>query len=380
MNRRTFSVSLLAAAASAQTKEADRARRDTTANSIRALERERDSIGKRDYKLWSDSLAGLRKELRAVMTRESTQGIRTIAGEPPVKMSLFRADRTPPLFCVTTPGEYVAPNESDPLAWNNSLRAPEAILGTSRWLKKKGVDLIFVPVPTVADVYMDGIVPGSVPPDLIAAPHLRKVFLELMQKDVEVLDLLPAFLKARDSVPYPLYFPADGHWSHSGIDICVQALAARLSRYKSFQLARQAPPAFKAVHTKDRLTGSLYRFLATEEKAAIEPFLTPEYDFITRADGSPYGNYPSGPVMLIGDSFSTGVGLPLARALNAPVAMFPTPGGSIDPIKVLLRNPEALAGATAVVWVVHYTILFLYPWTGLPEIIHREASAPSKNR
>jgi hypothetical protein len=372
LNRRAFLTALFAAAVPVKVNASDGARRSFIAASMRALAAERDALGKGDYKKWYDSLAELRKGLRAVMDREQHNG-----------RELFRADGTPPLFCELYTGDYVALKEPDFFAWTDSLRGPEAVLATSRWLKKKGVDLIFVPVPKMSDVYMDRIVPDGVPADKISGPHLRRVLLELLRNDVEVIDLLPDFLRAREQSKDPLYLPADTHWSPAGRAICIRRLAERLDRYPVAQAARKSEPLFtvvKATLQRPMLEGqypmSLLPNLTVEERTAVEPFLYPECDNIARKDGSFYGSFDSGPVILIGDSYSNLLGEQLAHAINMPVVMYPVPGGTVQAVKELLRNREALAQAKVVVWVVNYAIFFLHDWSGLPEVVRRELPAP----
>jgi hypothetical protein len=117
-------------------------------------------------------------------------------------------------------------------------------------------------------------------------------------------------------------------------------------------------------------------FLTSEEKVAVEPFLHPDYEYISRRDGTPYGNFESGPVLLIGDSYSDMIGPQLAHAINLPVAMYPVPGGTVQPVKELLRNREVVAQAKVVVWIVNYAIFFLHDWSGLPPVVRQELHDP----
>lgn len=377
MTRRELSLAMLAGSAltSAQGTPVERQRRQTIRDALAALKAERDQIGKGDYRKWYDSLQEFRLALRAEMDRVEQQNVRYLPNDPNTKHLLFRAEGTPPMYSEAYAGGYLAPKQPDALAWIESLPSAAVVQATSRWLKKQAIDLIFVPVPKMSDIYMDRIVAKGVPPDRITGPHLRMAMANLLAKDVEVIDLLPALLKAREAVPEPLYLPADSHWSPAGRAVCVRALAERLNRYPIIQAAKKAAPMFTVATSKVHSHTSVLPLLSEEEKAAVEPFLHPEYDFISRLDGTPYGNFESGPVMLIGDSFSDMLGPQLAQAINAPVAMYPVPGGSVQPVKELLRNRDVLAKASVVVWVVNYAIYFLHDWTGLPEVIRKELPA-----
>lgn len=369
MTRRELAGLLGAVGLGAQTPAVEQARKAAIAATLAALTAEKKTIGKGSYTEWFAKLAELRKELRAVMDAEAP---RTLPTDPATKHYLLRAAGAPPLFNEMYTGEYVTPKAPDAFAWTAGLLAPDAVRATSRWLKKQGIDLLFVPVPKMSDVYMDRIVPRGVPADRIVAPHLRKVLFEMLSDDVEVVDLLPALLQARDVSKEPLYLPADSHWSPAGRAVAVRMLAERLGRYPAFQAAKKAAPIYTVATSKLQYPMSALPLLSEEDKAAVEPFLHPEYDFISRLDGKPYGNYESGPVLLIGDSYSDMLGPQLAEAINAPVAMMPVPGGTVQPVKELLRNRTALAEAKVVVWVVNYAIFFLHDWAGLPEVVKRE--------
>ncbi|MBK9965863.1 MAG: hypothetical protein IPP07_13545 [Holophagales bacterium] len=60
----------------------------------------------------------------------------------------------------------------------------------SRWLASHGVDLIFVPVPKMTEVYPEHFI-AATPADRIVAPQMRRAIHDLLDKGVEVVDLLP---------------------------------------------------------------------------------------------------------------------------------------------------------------------------------------------
>src|ERR1019366_10596082 len=95
----------------------------------------------------------------------------------------------------------------------------------SKWLRSANVDLIFVPVPKMIEVYANKVVPG-VPPDGIVAPHMRKLFFDLLSQDIEIVDLLPSYLAAAKADPEPLFMPADSHWSDRAQQIAARATSA----------------------------------------------------------------------------------------------------------------------------------------------------------
>src|SRR5437879_1631055 len=101
-----------------------------------------------------------------------------------------------------------------------------------------------MPVPKMTEAYPDRQAQPC-PADRIVAPHLRRLWLELLQKDVEVIDLLPAFLAMPDRDAQPLYFPDDPHWGPRGWHVAAKILAERLQRYLYVRCAREKPPIFQ---------------------------------------------------------------------------------------------------------------------------------------
>ena len=55
-----------------------------------------------------------------------------------------------------------------------------------------GIDVIFVPVPKMTEIYPEYFT-DHCPDDRIIAPHIRQAMLELLEADVEVVDLCYAF-------------------------------------------------------------------------------------------------------------------------------------------------------------------------------------------
>jgi SGNH hydrolase-like domain, acetyltransferase AlgX len=102
-----------------------------------------------------------------------------------------------------------------------------AVVAASQWLRKRGIDLIFVPVPRKAEVYAENFL-DPCPTDGIIAPHVRRTLLSLMEQNVEVVDVFPALRAERSR---PLYNATDPHWSADGAGVAAKLLAGRLRRY-----------------------------------------------------------------------------------------------------------------------------------------------------
>src|SRR5262249_26047759 len=65
-----------------------------------------------------------------------------------------------------------------------TFRKSHIVQAASRWLAKRGIDLIFVPVPKMAEVYAEHF-PYPCPEDGVVGPHVRQALLELLDDGVE---------------------------------------------------------------------------------------------------------------------------------------------------------------------------------------------------
>ncbi len=74
-----------------------------------------------------------------------------------------------------------------------------AIVDYSNQLKAKGIDFLFVIIPTKAEIFPEKVsdfAPKAGVP--YVTPYARKLMLELAEAGVEVIDLLPDLIEARD--------------------------------------------------------------------------------------------------------------------------------------------------------------------------------------
>ena len=80
------------------------------------------------------------------------------------------------------------------------------------FLADQGVDFLFVPVPTKAEIFPDKLDASGAPlKGKVVNPYARKLLLDLSKAGVEVVDLWTPFLKARARRRRHRAVPAPGH-------------------------------------------------------------------------------------------------------------------------------------------------------------------------
>ncbi len=258
------------------------------------------------------------------------------------------------------------PDQADPLP---------VIADFQEQLAALGVELLLVPVPPKAVIYPEALPePGEAgtpfdpahPPTATQVDRrdaaLQTFYGHLRLKGIRVLDLTPAFLKARAATGDPLYCRQDSHWSGTGC-----ALAAREIAMELFATFHGAPKqAFTGAWEIAAISGDLWRALP-EPRPARE---TLRLRRVSRTDspGDPVATDPASPVIVLGDSHALvfhggddmharGAGLPdqLAIELGFPVDVVAVRGSGATPARINLlrraqRNPQFWAGRKWVVW------------------------------
>lgn len=314
---------------------------------LRGLEAERDRNGG-DWSRWHESLAPFRASLRARIAAAKTR-YAEVPHAPSVRGPLLEPLGDPPLFLCIFFSEmgHLGPDAGiEP--WIARRPALETVPAVSAWLRRKGIDLIFVPVPVMGDVYPE-LIAENAPANRLVAPAMRRVVHELAQRGVEVFDPLPVLLDTRARGRKPLYQPADPHWAPRGQHAAAEALAKVLERYPFVARSRALPPRYKVVRQDRWPSGVAYDALSVAQKARIEPILSAGMP-VAQAGASPL-TADEAPVLVIGDSFALGFQDFLAANINQPVFSMAAGGQVTQGVIDLARDPSLLAGRRVVVWI-----------------------------
>lgn len=262
-------------------------------------------------------------------------------------------------------GRATRPDQRDPLP---------VILDHHRQLAQQGVELILVPVPPKAVVYPDKL--SSTLAEAIGARpetdgglprldiHHQAFYATVREHGVQVLDLVPLFLAARQAQDddRPLYCRQDSHWSGRAMEITAQALTNMIAPADWFPEQR----ATMASTTRTiQIRGDLVQAL---EEQATPPSEREQITLTVINDGAQPIADRASPIVLLGDSHllvfhsggnmhATGAGLAdlLAAQLGFPLDVVGVRGSGVTAARVnfirqSFRDPEYLPNKRVMVW------------------------------
>jgi hypothetical protein len=231
-----------------------------------------------------------------------------------------------------------------------------AIVDFRDQLAARGIRLLMLPVPGKPSLYADRLT-RRVNGDPVFSPT-RGLISRLRSAGVETLDLFALFERL-GSRAHPYYLLRDTHWSGEAARIAAEFTATRLqdlgwmsrgdSRYevRPLLVSRRSDIA--------RMTR------APLIEASFSPEAVDCEQVIDATNGLPYGDDPSSPVLVLGDSFlrmyqtdeprSAGFIAHLARALRRPVISVVNDGGASTLVRQeLARRAQLLRGKKVVIW------------------------------
>ena len=160
-----------------------------------------------------------------------------------------------------------------------------------------GIDLIVVPF-TERELVTALQVLDHPPADGIVHAYREAFHLQLLQAGIEVVDLQPALAARFDEFPNVFYDAEDGHPADGAIQIAAHEIAARLRRYGEL---RPVATHFHTRQTRYRIPDQFERFPARTHRQASYTATC-----VSFADDRPLPrSAPDGPILLLGDSFSS---------------------------------------------------------------------------
>jgi hypothetical protein len=239
------------------------------------------------------------------------------------------------------------------------------IVEFKKLLASKGVDFLFVPVPSKEEIFPDKIGGPSLSEFVgeVINPFERKFLVDLAEHGIETVDLLPPLLVARKtSTPTvePLFQPQDTHWTTRGLELVAGIVAERIKQYPWYKVIATHHRAYTTKDDSFTRHGDLHARLPEAERAKLAPETLTGHQ-VVNPDGTLYEDDPESPIILLGDSFTgvyqlmdcehAGVSAHIAKQIGYPVDLVMSYGGGPNVReKLVKRGLDKLGGKKLVIW------------------------------
>lgn len=252
------------------------------------------------------------------------------------------------------------------------------------FLDNQNINLLFVAIPNKEEVYFDKLLSDSIaiPGDQIVNPFSRKILKDIQNAGIEVIDLLPSFLKAKaeDSLyNEAIYQKQDTHWSYRGLQIAADLISDRIKQYSWF-ISYKDKQEYVMVDATFQRSGDIVDRLPESKKVNYHP-INLQAKQVRTPDGALYKSLnSSAPIMLIGDSFtgvyesvdckSAGVGAHIAANTGLPVDIITSwGGGPLVRKKAMKARQNDLGNKKLVIYMMVARDMYNYSqnWEPFPE-------------
>ncbi|MBN2351332.1 MAG: hypothetical protein JXD23_02100 [Spirochaetales bacterium] len=237
-----------------------------------------------------------------------------------------------------------------------------AVVDFNERLNKRGIELIFIPVPAKAAVYPDMLKGSPVTNAANRLDYFHAEFYKLLRsKGVNVVDIAPLLLAHRNDKRGPVYCATDTHWSGSACELAADALAKEIKKENWYTSVSKL--SLSAERKSISISGDLVDKKSSPVKEKINL-----RRIVDKKTGSPVSPRDSSPVVLLGDShtlvfhaggdmYAEGAGLAdqLAYELGFPVDLIGVRGSGSTASRVNLyrkskADPNYLSGKKVVIW------------------------------
>src|SRR6266481_5455170 len=235
-----------------------------------------------------------------------------------------------------------------------------AIVDFHDQLKRRGIELMLMPVPLKAVIYPEKILPDVDLHGETAAPYLARFYDELRKREIDVVDPSPVFLQNRASEHAPVFCKTDTHWSGFGCVLAAQTIKEKIHE----KLAGQPRKNYAAEWKETTIKGDLGDLAGPNtkkpepEKIAVRTISDKETGAATIPD-------PNSPLLIIGDSHTlvfhdflaekSGLLDQIAYETGFAPDLIGTRGSGATSVRVSLyrrakKDPEYLAKKKIIVW------------------------------
>ncbi len=227
-------------------------------------------------------------------------------------------------------------------------------------LKRRGIDLLLMPVPPKAAIYPEKILPDVDLHGETAAPYLSRFYDELRKHEIDIVDLSPVFLQNRANEHGPVFCKTDTHWSGLGCVLAAQTIKDKIRE----KLAGQPRKDYAAEWKETTIKGDLGDLVGSNAKKP-EPEKIAIRTISDKETGAAISPDPNSPLLIIGDSHTlvfhdflsekSGLLDQLAYETGVAPDLIGTRGSGATSVRVSLyrrarKDPGYLAKKKMIVW------------------------------
>jgi SGNH hydrolase-like domain, acetyltransferase AlgX len=243
------------------------------------------------------------------------------------------------------------PDSADPIP---------AIVDFNDQLKRRGIQLLLMPVPPKAAIYPEKILPDVELHGETAAPYLARFYDDLRGRGIDVVDLSPVFLQNQTNEHGPVFCKTDSHWSGFGCVLGAQTIKEKIHE----KLAGQPSKNYAAEWKETTIKGDLGELAGSNskkpepEKIALRVISEKGTNAAVTAD-------PNSPLLIIGDSHTlvfhdflgekSGLLDQVAYEMSFAPDLIGTRGSGSTAVRISLyrrarKDPDYLAKKKVIVW------------------------------
>jgi SGNH hydrolase-like domain, acetyltransferase AlgX len=172
-----------------------------------------------------------------------------------------------------------------------------AIVDFHNELKRRGIDLLVMPVSPKAAIYPEKILPDVDLHGETAAPYLARFYDELRKREIDMVDLSPVFLQNRANEHGPVFCKTDTHWSGFGCVLAAQTIKDKIQEKLAGQPRKNYAAEWKEITIKGDLGD-----LAGPNTKKLEPEKIAVRTISDKETGAAVNPDPNSPLLIIGDS------------------------------------------------------------------------------
>jgi hypothetical protein len=234
-----------------------------------------------------------------------------------------------------------------------------AIVDFHNELKRRGIDLLLMPVPPKPATYPEKILPDIDLHGETASPYLARFYDELRKREIDLVDLAPVFLQNRASEHAPVFCKTDTHWSGFGCVLAAQTIKDKIHE----KLAGQPRKDFAAEWKEITIKGDLRDLAGPNTKIEQEKIAVRTVS--DKATGAVINPDPNSPLLIIGDSHTlvfhdflaekSGLLDQLAYEIGFAPDLIGTRGSGSTSVRISLyrrarKDPDYLSKKKMIVW------------------------------